>query len=312
MTWLLIEQGENPSSDYFVKPALAAESVRVCDLSGAMSEPAPASGTNVVFVRYLTREWRRWVEQHRASLGRLVFFMDDDVFDLRAFRGMPWRYQKKLFNLAWRHQRWLKAMGAELWVSSPWLAQKYSAWRPMVFEPQSPHALPNVGVQPEPFMKTVFYHGSSSHLAELEWLVPVVEQLLTTRDDVCFEVVGDLSVRQRFAHLHGVQVVHPMRWPTYKRFVQRPRTLGLAPLLDTPFNAARAPTKFFDITAAGAVGVYADTPVYQRLVRSGENGVLLPMDDARAWANEIGALLDDTELRGRLFESARCIGAVCG
>ena len=79
-----------------------------------------------------------------------------------------------------------------------------------------------------------------------------------------------------------------MSWPAYKTFIQRPgRTIGLAPLLDTPFNAARAPTKFFDITAAGAVGIYADSPVYRRLVEHGKNGLLLPMDSPGGWVEAV-------------------------
>lgn len=296
---IVVHQGANPSTDFFVAPTLAAQGREWRHFSFLQTpKPAELAGATVVFIRYVPPVWKSLLKRHPA--GRVVFFMDDDLFDWQAFRGMPWHYQRKLFRLAWRHQRWLKSVGAELWVSSPWLAQKYAGWNPRVLEPSNPHVLP--APLPEPSMKTVFYHGSASHRAELEWLVPVVEQVLTTRSDVCFELMGDRKVRDRFAHLHGVQVVHPMSWPAYKTFIQRPgRTIGLAPLLDSSFNAARAPTKYYDITAAGAVGVYADTPVYRRLVEHDKNGVLLPMASQKVWAEAVLRLLAEPGERERLF-----------
>jgi len=299
----IVHQDENPSTDFFLIPLLRAAG-RDARLFNFYETPdtAELSGAEVIFVRYVPPAWKTLLEQ--KSPAKVVFFMDDDLFDWRAFRSMPWRYQRKLFRLAWRHQRWLREVGAQLWVSSPWLAEKYSDWNPRVLEPRCPHSLPES--TPEPAMKTLFYHGSASHSAELEWLDPVIEQVLTAREDVCFEVIGDRKVRNRFAHLPGVHVVHPMSWPAYKAFIQRPgRTIGLAPLLDSPFNAARAPTKFFDITAAGAVGVYADTPVYQRLVENGVNGIMLPMDSQEAWGTEILRLLASQEHRDELYLNAR-------
>ncbi|MCC4270468.1 glycosyltransferase [Marinobacter nauticus] len=291
----VVQQTENPSTDFFIRPFFSGSGGEVRFYTFAdVPEPAELAGATVIFVRYVPPAWKALLKRHPAQ--RVVFFMDDDLFDWRAFRGMPWHYQRKLFRLAWRHQRWLREIGAELWVSSPWLAQKYAAWNPSVLEPQNPHG--DAAEFIDPAMKTIFYHGSASHRGELKWLVPVVERVLAARSDVCFEVIGDRKVRDRFAHLPGVQVIHPMSWPAYKAFIQRPgRTIGLAPLLDTPFNAARAPTKFFDITAAGAVGIYADSPVYRRLVEHGKNGLLLPMDSPGGWVEAVLDLLDDREKR---------------
>lgn len=299
---VVVQQNANPSTDFFIRPFLAGEGGQVQYHGFAeVPEPADIAGATVVFVRYVPAAWKAFLKRHRA--GRVVFFMDDDLFDWRSFRAMPWRYQRKLVRLAWRHQRWLGEVGAQLWVSSPWLAGKYASWQPQLLAPGNPHC--SAAGFTEPAMKTVFYHGSASHRGELAWLVPVVEQVLAARSDVCFELMGERSVRDRFAHLPGVQVVHPMSWLAYKAFIQRPgRSIGLAPLLDTPFNAARAPTKYFDITAAGAVGLYADTPVYQRLLQHDVNGVLLPMHSPALWAEAIVQLLEQPDKRQRLFSAA--------
>nr|WP_298057040.1 glycosyltransferase family 1 protein [uncultured Halomonas sp.] len=280
MSWLLVQQGANPSSDYFVKPLLAGELLHAYDLHTPVNTLPAESGAHLVFVRYLTPQWRRWVERHRAALGRLVFFMDDDLFDPGAHRGLPLRYRWKLYRLATRHKAWLRRMNAELWVSTPWLAEKYADWQPRVLAPQSPYG----DCVPQ---KTFFYHGSASHMQEIRWLVPVVEAVLQRDPAFSFELIGNAEIRKLFSHLPRVHVLQPMSWPAYKALVSRPgRRIGLAPLLPGTFNQARSATKFFDITQAGAVGIYADHPVYRSIVRDGENGVLLPMEQA-AWVEAI-------------------------
>lgn len=297
VSWVLVEQGENPSSDYFVKPALVNESVQILRLDSGAAPISVGLGCNLVFVRYLTPQWRRWVEQNRDALGRLVFFMDDDLFDATAHRGLPLRYRWKLHRLARRHEGWLRRMGAELWVSTSWLAEKYKNWNPRVLAPQSPYG----GCEPQ---KTFFYHGSASHMEEIRWLVPVVEEVLKRDPTFSFELIGNTKIRQLFAHLPRVHVLQPMSWPAYKALVSRPgRIIGLAPLLPNTFNQARSPTKFFDITQAGAVGVYADHPVYQTVVEHERNGLLLPMEP-KAWADAIVQLGNDEALRGEMLGQA--------
>src|SRR5690606_26263349 len=147
-----------------------------------------------------------------------------------------------------------------------------------------------------------FYHGSASHRAEFEWLLPVVEQALARCPQLAFEVIGDRRTRAQFARIPRVQVLYPMAWPAYQALLQRPgRTIGLAPLLDVPFNAARSPTKFFDITQAGAVGLYAQGPIYQPVVEHGVNGLLLPMNRPEAWVDAIEQLVADEPRRLRML-----------
>lgn len=299
MDWLLVEQGANPSSDFFVKPFLAGQVVKAYQLSSSPPKPF-VSESNLVFVRYLTAGWQRWVEENRGKLGRLAFFMDDDLFDWRSHVGLPLRYRWKLFQLACRHKAWLLSQGFELWVSSPWLADKYSSWHPQLLRPQSPYL---AGLQ----QKTFFYHGSASHLQEIRWLLPVVEEVLHRDTAFSFELIGNPEVRGLFSHLSRVHVLQPMSWVAYKALISRPgRTVGLAPLLPSNFNLARAPTKFFDITQAGAVGIYANHPVYQSLVKDRFNGLVLPMD-TDLWINAVLSLGCDEGTRRYFLENARAV-----
>ncbi|WP_418135464.1 glycosyltransferase family 1 protein [Oceanimonas smirnovii] len=297
MKVLVVEQSANPSTDFFIRPWAENNQAQCKFVSLSSPPPAQQKWDLVIFVRYITPAWRAWLTSNKHHIGRLALFMDDDLFSLKAHSHLPLRYRYKLFQYVWRHQFWLKRTGFELWVSTPWLAEKYASWSPLGLIPSSPH-------RHQTPQKTLFYHGSASHLGEFEWLYPVFEQVLTQDNSISVELIGNHNVRKQFATLPRVHVLHPMSWPAYQALLARPgRCIGLAPLLENEFNAARAPTKFFDITQAGAVGVYADHPVYRSVIKDGYNGRLVPMEQ-KTWADTILALSKNEEQRRVMLRHA--------
>jgi hypothetical protein len=295
----LVEEQENPSTDFFVLPALKASGCRVvrCGFADVPSA-ADLMGVTVVFVRYVPARWLKRVQAVRPTLAGIVFFMDDDVLDEHAAAGMPWRYRLKLARLATWRRSWLVQQGAALWVSTPWLQQKYAAWQPRLLLPQPLQAPLDV--------RRVFYHGTASHEAEIRWLRPVLEQALRRDERLVFEIVGGSGVYKLYRGLARVTIVHPMKWPAYQAFLTMPgRHIGLAPLLDLPFNRARSHTKFFDITRSGAVGIYADNSACASVVRHGVDGLVLAMDDPESWVQAIVQLAQDEPQRQRLLSNAQ-------
>ncbi|MDP5292265.1 glycosyltransferase family 1 protein [Oceanimonas sp. CHS3-5] len=297
MKVLVVEQGANPSTDFFIRP-WAEDNQAQCEFM-SLSSPPPAQQKwdLVVFVRYITPAWRAWLTNNKNHISRIALFMDDDLFSLKAHVHLPLRYRYKLFKYAWQQQFWLKRANCELWVSTPWLAKKYASWSPLVLTPSSPH-------RHQTPQKTLFYHGSASHQSELDWLYPVFEQVLMQDHSISVELIGNHNVRKQFATLPRIHVLHPMSWPAYQALLARTgRCIGLAPLLENAFNSARAPTKFFDITQAGAVGIYADHPVYRSVIKDGYNGLLLPMEQ-QTWADAILALSKNEEQRQAMQQQA--------
>lgn len=293
----LVEEHANPSSDFFVLPAAAALGLRV--IRRGFHELPNASelhGAVVIFVRYVPPAWARLIETVRPLLGRLIFFMDDDLLDAGASAGLPWRYRFKLARLvAWRRP-WLQRQGVELWVSSPYLREKYAAWGAKLVLPMPlPSALES---------RRVFYHGSASHRAEIHWLRPVLEEVLRRDERVSFEIGGGRAVYRLYRGLPRVTVVHPMQWPAYQATLAWPgRHIGLAPLLDSPFNRARSWTKFFDITRSGAVGIYPPNSVYAEVVRDGVDGLVVDLHE-EAWVKTILRLAGDEPFRQKLLCNA--------
>lgn len=294
----LIEEQSNPSTDYFVLPALSTLGAHVVRCGFAeLPAPEELDGATVVLVRYVPAAWVKYIEVVRVRLRHLVFFMDDDVLDVTASAGMPLRYRYKLARLAAWRQGWLRRQQAALWVSTPYLQQKYAAWGAKLVLP--------VPIAETTEFRRVFYHGSASHAAELHWLRPVVEEALRRDERLCFELAGGQEVYRLYRGLPRVAVVHPMKWPAYQAFLAMPgRDIGLAPLLDLPFNRARSYTKFFDITRCGAVGIYAAGTACAEVVEHGVDGWVCPMEQA-AWVEAVLHLAADDAARARLQAAAQ-------
>ncbi|MBY6190516.1 glycosyltransferase family 1 protein [Microbulbifer agarilyticus] len=309
--YIVVEEVANPSSDYFVLPYLQAQGATVERYRfSELPDPARLHGANVLFVRYIPAVWRELIATHHNRLAGVWLFMDDDLFSWRSFAGMPLRYQWKLWRLSRRHRSWLRAIDAKLAVSTPYLQARYASWNPHLLTPEVPAALtPLLKRGDSPVEKseqvTLFYHGSASHGADIKWLQPVIAEVLSADKRIVFEVIGNGSVNRLFRGLPRVHVLHPMKWPAYQSLLHRPgRTIGLAPLLDSRFNRARAHTKFLDITLAGAVGIYAEGEVYGKVVCHQKNGLLLPMDQNR-WVESILQLAADEPTRAQMLGEAR-------
>jgi len=345
----LVEEGPNPSTDYFLLPALRGLSLPVVRCSWSSRLPGAQELTNatVVFVRYIPTDWKRLISQTRHSLTELVYFMDDDLWDVGAAAGLSWKYRFKLARYATRHQRWLKAMQATLWVSTKWLADKYASQQPRLLRPAMLEPTTSMAAMLEPatskaamlepptslaamlkpatskatILKPVtsmgacstsaarptlqlFYHGSASHRADIEWLYPVIKAVLTRDNRLSVEISGDTRTQALYGALERCTILKPLKWPAYRTLLaSSKRHIGLAPAVPHPFNRARSHTKFFDITAAGATGIYAAQGPCQGILEHRQHGLLVDMDP-EAWIEAILLLAKDHTLRHALYAQA--------
>ncbi len=324
----IVEEGPNPSTDYFVLPLVTRAHSTVLRCSwDQLPAASDLHGASVIFVRYVTAAWRALIEQTRHSLARLIYFMDDDLFDWKAAEGLSWRYRFKLLKRATWQRKWLLKMQPELWVSTSWLQQKYAQHKPRLVIPtplglanycnKFPNRADSANVEIKQFDEilakncnaleercVVFYHGTGSHQAEIEWLLPVIELVLAANANIAFELIGNAHTQKLYRHLERVRVIPQMKWPAYQHFIQQPgRHIGLAPMLEHPFNLARSYTKFFDIQRAGAAGIYADTGPWKAFIDSGQQGVLAPMQ-VSSWASAILDLAADQGQRARILKAA--------
>ncbi|MBI3154591.1 MAG: glycosyltransferase family 1 protein [Burkholderiales bacterium] len=300
----MIAPGDTASAAYMVRHALDAGGAPVVELDSRVDPPAgsaiPPAPSLAVVVRYLPRRWLRWVAGLRGQGVPVVYFMDDDLMDPDAVAELPEPYRTRVRRDALRQRKRIEAVCTAFWVSTPQLARKYAPWQPRVVDPRPPRA--SLLAEPPVW---VCYHGSASHRAELDWLLPVMQQVQARAPAVRFEVFGDHAVYARFRALPRVNVLHPMSWPNYLDYTSGTRRdIALAPLLPSRFNAGRGPTKFLDFSRMHAVGLYADLEPYRGFVRDGLDGLLLPPDPL-AWVQAVVGLAADAPRRARLAAAAR-------
>ena len=220
--------------------------------------------------------------------------------DAQAQVGLPGDYAKKIQQLATARRALFEKLCSEFWVSSEYLANKYSSWQPKVIKPSASAA--DLAQQAR---ISVCYHGTASHKAELQWLVPIIKRIHGSQTHVCFEVSGDHSVNKLYRDIPRVAIFHPMSWPNYLAYTSSShQDIALAPLLNGAFNAGRGPTKFFDFARMGAVGIYTDVEPYRGFIRHGIDGLLLA-NDPQLWANTMVELANDAPRRGQMAAAAR-------
>jgi hypothetical protein len=300
---IVLSEGATATTDYFLLPYLAGRGyrVRLVDTRIDPSESVSAAdGRLVVISRYLPHRWLRVVEDASRRGVKVVYFMDDDLFDVRALGGLPWRYRWKIVSRALLHRRRLERLGVQWWVSTAHLASKYASLNPLCLTPMaSPEtAGRKTGLH-------VCYHGTASHRREIAWLAPVIEAVQARVDHVHFELFGTRAVQHMFGRLPRVSVLHPMTWSNYVSYTaSQRRDLALAPLLDGAFNAGRGPTKFYDYARMGAVGLYSDRPPYRGFIQDGRDGLLLEGDPA-LWVEALLDLARDHEKRERMALEVR-------
>lgn len=293
--WLVLQQGPNPSTDYYIRPRGEASGcpVRYRDLDRDAPSPDDLQpGTRVVIVRYLNPMWADALRRYQPQLAGIVYFMDDELLDPQAWRGLPAPYRQKLQRYCGRMHRALAELVTDYWGSTAPLCERHTD-RAMQLMPPLPLAedagrVPIPPVPGEPVQ--IFYHGTSVHIDEMRWLRPVIAEVLSACPLAHFEVIGDHEVNRLFRDLPRTRVLHPMSWPNYLSHCRAMRGhIGLAPLLPGRFNAGRSATKVLDMARASARGIFAEQEPYtQPLVRNA-HGMCLPMQ-AEIWRRAICVL----------------------
>ena len=303
--WALLRQGAAPTVAHWLDGALEQAGTPMLQLD----PQRPLAGTDldrlgaVVVVRTLPRRWLTPLRRMRARGCPVLLLLDDDLLTPAALQGLPWPYRWRLWWGLTRHRRRLGRWLSGLWVSTEALGRQCAAATdlPMQVLPMQPGA----AVLDPPRLFRIAYLGTTAHRQELAWLLNLFQQLQRRRSDCLVELVVDRHWRARFRGLPRVRLLYPMDWETFCLDTgNRGVDLMLAPLLEAPFNAGRAPVKVFDARRLGAVGLYSDRPPYRDCIRDGVDGVLLP-DEPQVWLEMIDALLADPTRRQQLVAASR-------
>ena len=99
-------------------------------------------------------------------------------------------------------------------------------------------------------------------------------------------------------------MIYPMDWESFLLDTHnRNVDIVLNPILKSNFNSFRSPTKFFDTTRLGAVGIYSKTLPYSDFIKDNYDGILLN-NDIDLWCQNINSLLKYSKKREFLYSNA--------
>lgn len=300
---VVLSEGATASTDYFLFPYLAGLGYEAVLVDSRHSLPASLDFSRcglLVISRYVQSRWLPVLKQLGLRGVRLVYFMDDDLFEARALCHLPWRYQWKIISRAWFYRSELFALCAEFWVSTDYLVEKYARLNPVLLRPVA-----TLQTLQNPVSLHVCYHGSASHSQEIEWLIPIVHSVQAQVEHIHFEFFAARGIGRLLKNIPRVSVLQPMSWPNYLAYTASQRKdIALAPLLPGFFNAARGATKFLDYARMGAVGIYSDVAPYRGFINEGVDGILLA-NDPRLWVDALLELARDNAGRHEMAAAVK-------
>ena len=304
-TALVLHAGALPTVYYYFlarRPQATIIDTRRMDPSRKVLRQA----REIIIVRHAALNWMRFLREHYDNTCRFSYFLDDDLPDRLSAPYLPAKYACKTWKKFHGLYLFLQGLPFRTFVATLALAAKYRLPPESVLPPLPPEeASKGTGSSTHASPCVIFYHGTASHRREIHWLREVAGEILDAFPQCLFEISGTARIKQIYSGMERVRVLHPMPWPPHLAYTRLARLdIGLAPLLDSPFNLSRSHVKFFDITRAGAAGVYSDSPVFRQRVRHGHNGLLVDGTGKAAWVAAIQRLVADPQLRCALQHHA--------
>ena len=307
--WLLLSDGARPTEDlYFlesVAPLLRSEghfAGRV-DVRGwrwwlARAVLSRQLGANLVLCRTLPRAALGWLEREREAFGTIRYLIDDDLAAAAEDATLPAAYRARMAEAAARQPR-LLALADEVVACSGQLAARLESQHgnvrvmtPPLISPLPELAHFAAGPSPERPWRLGF-HGTRAHMADLAHIAPALAVVQRERNDTELELMLGEHAPAGLAALPRTLCPAPLPWERFRVYQTSRRVhIGLAPLLDTPFNRAKSFIKFLDIAVMGGVGIYSNRSPYTEIVEDGVNG-LLAGDDPDDWQRCLAWLLDN-------------------
>lgn len=87
-------------------------------------------------------------------------------------------------------------------------------------------------------------------------------------------------------------------------FTREGYAIGLAPMIDSQFHKSKTDVKYRDYAAAGAVGIYMSSELYNPSVNNGETGIVVS-GESGTWVEAIECLIQNPDLMQQLRLQAR-------
>lgn len=146
------------------------------------------------------------------------------------------------------------------------------------------------------------WQGGVSHFEDLEMLLPIISKVSRQRD-IDFLYFGDYRLGKMFEQVEGYRHEQwvPIDVYPYKLKLMN-FDIGLAPLIDNPFNRCKSAIKYFEYAAVGVPTIASNIPPYSDVITNMVDGILVSSEDE--WKEAIRMLIDNPKLRQKLAKNA--------
>lgn len=261
----------------------------------------------VVMTRYGLPYGKDILEYFKQRGVPVVYHIDDNLLEIPHSLGAEIQKVQGATQVI-EERRHLLAHCDLIYASTPYLAghlQKLYPTQKVFFGMYAPYMGARIekAVFPVRESQVFGYMGSKGHQEDLQLVVPAITQLMEERPNLEFEVFGTIQMPGELLRFGDRVRSHKVN-QAYSGFLSTLAALnwdvGLAPLVDEPFNLCKAPTKFVEYTAAGIPVVASDIAVYGKVIPDG--GGLLVKDD---WHRSIARMLDSQQARTSSLEIAK-------
>lgn len=291
---VVLVSGPNPTFDYYIKPRLGDRPSLVIDMSdpSALNEPL-FPGDYVLACRYLTWRWARRLAS-TPGLSGIGLMFDDDYVAFLADSTVPLAYR---FDVARRivvPLRMLARKLTDIFVSTPLLQERYINARATILRPAPSEIDLSAEPRREASALRIAFHAQLSHLADHRLAAQIASELAAQQPGLLIDVIGPARAQRWWREIPGVQFRKEVDWPTYRHVSGESRTdILIAPMLDTPLNQARSPTKAIDAVRMGAAAIFPALEPYREL----RGAASLVSGGVAEWVAAIRAMLNDPEAR---------------
>ena len=333
--WVMLSDGARPTEDiYFlesVAPLLKAQGHRVERVDTRQhallfpwkveAQLCRLKGARLVVCRSLGSAWLWLLESNRSAFASIHYLIDDDIAAAVKDHTLPAAYRQRMERLKTRQPR-LLALADEVVVCSPVLAEHVAAQHPdmsvklRVATPSLISPLPSldhfatgpdtgsVAAPDEANPWCIGYHGTRAHLADMQHIAPALVKVHDRWPSTRLEIMLGRYSPEVLRSLARCDTPAAMSWPLFRDYQRRRRIhIGLAPMLETPFNVGKSYIKFLDIAVMGGVGVYSRRQPLVDIVEHGING-LLADDTPESWYQCLNWLLTHPDDARRMAEQA--------
>ena len=262
----------------------------------------------VVFQRFGTPQHLAILEVCKSLGKRVVFETDDDLLNLPLTNSNYPLFQRPDV----RQTLETLIMGADLvTVSTSQLGKEMTPLNssisllPNVLPDLLFPEIPNVADLHDTEKIVIGYAGTATHQADLAPVLPALGRLLNAYpNQVSLVFMG--CIPSQFEGHPSVTLI--AETPNYESFVTMLRQsgihIGLAPLIDNPFNRSKSAIKWMEYSACGIVAVCSDVGPYREFVCDAVDGVLIDGLSVDVWYQALERLVLEPDYRRQLATQA--------